>query len=191
MDRLVKAGKTRKQANEEFETTKNKMIDDEVKKVSRENVDWVTIKGVFDFKVNWSIDPVSKKWITQKEDYDSFIARDKLINKMQNILENKRKEITKNIKAKPPQPTTTAAIDSAVEAKMVPERCKQKQLGLKELKKRMRGWAVRSREYVDFDTLGKAWKSLESVGGPLEPTYDIPKAARKDIPKEVRHESPG
>src|SRR5215212_8558685 len=119
-------------------------------------------------------------------DFDKIIAAGiarygaSWLKMMQARLDSERKRITKEKSAKPkvpkgetpPPPKVADEIAAAVEAEMVPIRCDQTEWALNRLEWLKHGWAVKSREKVDFDTLGGSAKYMKD----FMPTYEVPEA---------------
>jgi hypothetical protein len=81
-------------------------------------------------------------------------------------------------------PTKTAdQIAAEVEAEMVQIRCKQMGFAYNRLEWLKHGWAVKSREKVDFDTLASWGKFL---GKDFAPTYEIHEPELVEIPRPVK-----
>jgi hypothetical protein len=176
--------KAKKKAKDEANKMAKKKIADAEAAVSRQNVATVTAELATKFE-----DDLANY-------YDKIITvgfnryRKTWLNRIQRSLDKARKQITNKKKAKPRvakgemAPVKTAdEISAEVEAEMVPIRCEQKQWALNRFEWLKHGWAVKSREKVDFDTLGRWGKYF---GKDFKPTYEIPEAARVDIPASLQ-----
>ncbi len=114
------------------------------------------------------------------------------LHTMQEVLDRKRKQITKKKNAKPkvakgetPPPQKSAdQIAGEIEAAMVEVRRSQTEWALQQIQDVSRGWAVGRREEVDFLTIPQKAAFLSK----FDPTYDPAETDRVNIPVDIEQQ---